>query len=144
MSPSGPRCCFSSIRCQTETVTYISGRASGLMAFFYLFAFFLYIKASEHQDARNVRRLYLSGAIMSFLLSLGSKETAVTFPLALLLWDVLIRRLRGTLRSATLLSAPSAILARPVLAARMGMEPSSLFRARPVQLDRPPSLGSMC
>ena len=30
----------------TETVTYISGRASGLMAFFYLLAFFLFIKAS--------------------------------------------------------------------------------------------------
>jgi tetratricopeptide (TPR) repeat protein len=87
----------------TETVTYISGRASGLMAFFYLLAFLLYVKASEHQDARNVRPLYLSGAIMSCLLAIGSKETAVTFPLALLLWDVLIRRLRGTLLRATLL-----------------------------------------
>ena len=84
---------------QTETVTYISGRASGLMTFFYLFAFLLYIKASEFRDAGNVRRVYLSGAVASYLLSLGSKETAVTFPLALLLWDVLIRRLNGaTLR----------------------------------------------
>jgi hypothetical protein len=87
----------------TETVTYISGRASGLMAFFYLFAFFLYIKASEHPDAMKLRRLYLSGSVLSLILSLGSKETAVTFPLALLLWDLLIRRLRGTsLRTAIL------------------------------------------
>ena len=51
----------------------------------------------------NVRRLFLVGATASFLLSLGSKETAVTFPLALLLWDVLIRRQdAGALRNAFL------------------------------------------
>ena len=88
----------------TETVTYISGRASGLMAFFYLFAFFLYLKASEHQDAMKIRRLYLSGAALSLVLSLGTKETAVTFPLALLLWDLLIRRLRGMPLRTTILS----------------------------------------
>jgi protein O-mannosyl-transferase len=88
----------------TETVTYISGRASGLMTFFYLFAFFLYIKASEHPDAVTLSRLYLSGAVLSLVLSLGSKETAVTFPLALLLWDLLIPRLRGTSLRATILS----------------------------------------
>ncbi|NWF74753.1 MAG: tetratricopeptide repeat protein [Nitrospirae bacterium] len=87
----------------TETVTYISGRASGLMAFFYLFAFFLYIKVSEHQDSTKLRRLYLFGSVLMLILSLGSKETAVTFPLALLLWDQLMRRLKGpSLRSAIL------------------------------------------
>lgn len=87
----------------TETVTYISGRASGLMAFFYLSAFFLYIKVSEHQDSLKFRRLYLSWSVLMLILSLGSKETAVTFPLALLLWDLLIRRLKGhSLRSALL------------------------------------------
>ena len=89
---------------QTETVTYISGRASGLMAFFYLLAFFLYIKASEEDDHGNTRRLFMSGAIASLLLSLGSKETAMTFPLALLLWDVLIRRLDGAALRKTFLS----------------------------------------
>ncbi|NOT22806.1 MAG: tetratricopeptide repeat protein [Nitrospiraceae bacterium] len=88
---------------QTEAVTYISGRASSLMAFFYLFGFLLYIKASESPHAVIVRRLYLFGAVLSLLLSLGSKETAVTFPLLLLLWDGLIRRLRGaSFRSAIL------------------------------------------
>ena len=87
----------------TETVTYISGRASGLMAFLYLFAFFLYIKASEHPNAVMLRRLYLSGSVMAFLLSVGSKETAVTLPVILLLWDVVIRRLDGpSLRAAVL------------------------------------------
>ena len=76
----------------TETVTYISGRASGLMAFFYLLAFFLYIEAAKRHDNGPVRRLYLAGAVVSHLFSFGSKETAMTFPLVLLLWDVLIRR----------------------------------------------------
>ncbi len=76
----------------TETVTYISGRASGLMAFFYLLAFFLYIEASKRQDNDPVRRLYLVGAIMPYLFSFGSKETAMTFPLVLCLWDVVVRR----------------------------------------------------
>jgi len=89
---------------QTEAVTYISGRASAMMAFFYLFAFLLYIKASESQNAGTVRRLYLFGALLSLLLSLASKETAVTFPLLLLLWDALIRRLRGAPLRATVLS----------------------------------------
>lgn len=82
----------------TETVTYISGRSSGLMAFLYLLALFLYIKASESQSAGKI---YLSGAVVASLLSIGSKETAVTLPIAFLLWDVLIRRLQGpSLRAA--------------------------------------------
>ena len=76
----------------TETVTYISGRASGLMACFYLLAFLLYIKASNAQDHDPVRRLYMAGAVVAYLFSFGSKETAMTFPLVLLLWDVLIRQ----------------------------------------------------
>lgn len=87
----------------TETVTYISGRTSGLMAFFYLSALYLYIKASTDGEAGKHERLYLSGAILSLILSLGSKETAMTFPLVLLLWDVMIRKLTGpSLRSAIL------------------------------------------
>ena len=85
----------------TETVTYISGRASGLMAFFYLSSLFLYIKASEESGSGKLRPLLLSGAVTSFVLSIGSKEIAVTLPLIVMLWDILIRRLNGhALRSA--------------------------------------------
>jgi len=55
-------------------------------------AFLLYIKASNAQDHDPVRRLYLAGAVVTYLFSFGSKETAMTFPLVLLLWDVLIRQ----------------------------------------------------
>jgi hypothetical protein len=90
---------------QTEAVTYISGRASGLMAFFYLLAFLLYVKTSDPTRHGVTGRLLIPGAMASLLLSLGSKETAMTFPLALLLWDVLIRRLDGAALRTTFLSA---------------------------------------
>jgi tetratricopeptide (TPR) repeat protein len=78
---------------QTEAVTYISGRASGLMAFFYLLALALYDEAGMREREGSFHRRYLLGALLSFVLALGSKETAATFPLALFLWDVLVRRL---------------------------------------------------
>ena len=87
----------------TETVTYISGRASGLMTFLYLQALFLYIKASEESKTKGLRRFCLWGAVASFVLSIGSKESAVTLPIILLLWDMQIRQLKGpNLRSAIL------------------------------------------
>ena len=89
---------------QTETVTYISGRASGLMSFSYLLGLFFYIKASEVQNISVPYRLYLSGAIASFVLSLGSKETAMTFPIVLFLWDTVIHRLSGRSLCTSILS----------------------------------------
>ncbi len=79
----------------TETVTYISGRASGLMVFLYLSSLLLYVKSSEQPVTSMHRRLYLAAALACFLLSIGSKETAVTFPVILLLWDVVIRKMTG-------------------------------------------------
>jgi hypothetical protein len=89
---------------QTETVTYISGRASGLMAFWYLLALFLYIKESDETSSYVIRRLYLAGALLCLMLSVASKEPAVTFPLALLLWDVVVRRLSGASLRAAIVS----------------------------------------
>ena len=99
----------------TETVTYISGRASGLMTFFNLLALYWYIRAARQSN--GARRLYLSGAIASFLLSIGSKETAVTFPLILLLWDWLITGKRVSDIRATLISNHLAFWAVLLLAA---------------------------
>ncbi len=79
----------------TETVTYISGRASGLMAFFYLGALLLYIRATERIESGNLSLAPFIGSIALFLLAICSKETAVTFPVMLLLWDHLIRQKQG-------------------------------------------------
>jgi protein O-mannosyl-transferase len=89
----------------TETVTYISGRASGLMALFYLFALFLYVRAWDMPPSR--RPLAMLAALGAWILSIGSKETAVTLPLILLLWDVVVRRVSGaSLRNAMLAQVP--------------------------------------
>jgi len=90
---------------QTEAVTYISGRASSLMSVFYLLALYLYVEASNPKSHGVTRRLMIPGAMAALFLSLGSKETAITFPLALLLWDALIRRLDGAALRAAFLSA---------------------------------------
>jgi tetratricopeptide (TPR) repeat protein len=86
----------------TETVTYISGRATGLMAFFYLAGIYLYLRSTGPRSAPAVPWAYFA-AIGCFLLSLLSKETAVTFPLSLLLIEAVGRGRNGTdLRRAVL------------------------------------------
>ncbi len=86
----------------TETVTYLSGRAGGLMAFFYLSALYLYLRASSPLRASAFSWTYLA-AIACFVLALLSKETALTFPLALILVEAVARGRRGSdLRNAVL------------------------------------------
>jgi protein O-mannosyl-transferase len=80
----------------TETVTYLSGRATGLAAFFYLAAFLLYLRASERGRFPRVLSWSQAGAVACFALALLSKETAITFPLALLLAEIVARRTRGS------------------------------------------------
>jgi protein O-mannosyl-transferase len=77
----------------TETVTYLSGRATGLAAFCYLSGLLLYLCASRPEAAAS-SRLY-AGAAGCFALAMAAKETAITFPLALLLVESVIRRARG-------------------------------------------------
>jgi protein O-mannosyl-transferase len=75
----------------TETVTYISGRPTGLMAFFYLASVYLYIRSTDAEDGAVASFPAYLGAILCFGLSLLSKEAAITLPAALLLYDLVIR-----------------------------------------------------
>ncbi|MBH0198827.1 MAG: tetratricopeptide repeat protein [Nitrospira sp.] len=89
---------------QTEAVTYISGRASSLMAFFSLLALALYDDAAVRRRQAKPYGPYLVGALVSFICALGSKETAMTLPIALLLWDWLVRQVNGVTLRQTVLS----------------------------------------
>jgi hypothetical protein len=80
----------------TETVTYLSGRATGLAAFWYLAGLLFYLRASQPGHNPNMLSRAHVGAIGCFALALLSKETAITFPLALLLTEIVARRTRGT------------------------------------------------
>lgn len=71
----------------TESVAFISGRTDLFAALFFLLGFGLYVRARAETrwgwpDA---------GALLAFALALLSKEVAVTFPLVLILYEVLFR-----------------------------------------------------
>lgn len=69
---------------QTEAVTYICGRSTSLMAFFYLGSFLAYVKGVADE-----RRwfIWLVSPLL-FVMAMTVKETAVTLPAALLLWEM--------------------------------------------------------
>lgn len=68
----------------TEAVTYICGRSISLMALFYLGALLSYVTGRTRHN-----NIYLYVATpMLFVLALSVKEIAVTFPLALLAWEL--------------------------------------------------------
>ncbi len=69
---------------QTESVTYIISRTELLATFFYLSAVLLFIAAIQRRKA-----VYYSGVFFSSLLSMTSKEWAVTLPAMLMLYDYL-------------------------------------------------------
>lgn len=68
----------------TEAVTYICGRSASLMTLFYLGAVLSYVRG---RTLHNKIYLYLATPLL-FVLALGVKETAVTLPLALLVWEL--------------------------------------------------------
>jgi tetratricopeptide (TPR) repeat protein len=69
---------------QTEAVTYISGRSSSLMTLFYLAALLAHDRAAAALAPTWQQRL---ASPLLFVLAIGAKETALTLPAALLLWD---------------------------------------------------------
>lgn len=75
---------------QTEAVAYISGRSASLATFFQLLALLLYA-----EGARSGRpRFWLVYPLLAFGAALATKETSLTLPFALLLWDLCIERSR--------------------------------------------------
>ncbi|MFO8048689.1 MAG: tetratricopeptide repeat protein [Desulfosudaceae bacterium] len=64
---------------------------NSLAALFYMLAFFLYIKARQNRSAGPGRRgpvaLLLAGCAVSGLLAIGSKQSAVTLPLTLFIYE---------------------------------------------------------
>lgn len=68
---------------QTESVTWISGRADVLFLFFYLLSLIAYINYTKTKEMI----LYLF-SLMVFSFSLLSKEMAVSLPLILILYDM--------------------------------------------------------
>jgi protein O-mannosyl-transferase len=81
---------------QTEAVTYICGRSVSLMTLFYLGSMLTYIKGEETR--RSFLTYVLSPAL--FIIAVLTRETALTLPLALLLWNICSEGQQGTLRKS--------------------------------------------
>lgn len=73
---------------QTEEVTYISGRCGLLAAFFVLLSFFFYVRYLSG----NKRVIYYIASLVSFMLGLFAKESAVILPVFLIFYDYFINR----------------------------------------------------
>ncbi|MEW6428800.1 MAG: hypothetical protein AB1568_12290 [Thermodesulfobacteriota bacterium] len=97
----------------TEAVTYICGRSSSLMTLFYLAGLLVHLESGEGNP--GFRRGVL--VPLAFLAAVACKETAVTFPLALLFWDVCEGR---TLSQGIRRQLPTLLLAVAVTAAMVG------------------------
>ena len=66
---------------QTQAVTYVVQRMTSLATLFYLLALLLYLRG-RMTEAGAGRPLFFAGALAAWLLALGSKQTAVTLPVA--------------------------------------------------------------
>lgn len=82
---------------QTEAVTYISGRGDPMSVFFMLLALWLFIKsfpsAADQPKAENLeiskyRHIYKFSSLISVILAILSRETAVLFPLFLMIFYI--------------------------------------------------------
>jgi len=72
---------------QVNTVTYVVERNEGLASLFYLIGLFLFMKGSFSKGLLKV--LSFSGAIVTFLFAILSKEISFTLPIVLILFDLL-------------------------------------------------------
>jgi tetratricopeptide (TPR) repeat protein len=71
---------------QTQSVTYIVQRMSSLAALFYFLSLLLYI-LGRRSELNKTRWLLWFGCLASWILALGSKQTAVTLPIIIVLYE---------------------------------------------------------
>jgi protein O-mannosyl-transferase len=73
---------------QTQAITYIVQRMASLSAMFYIAGMFCYIQG-RFQAKKQPRLTFFSCSMICMLLALGSKENAITFPLAIGLIEII-------------------------------------------------------
>jgi len=77
---------------QTEAVTYIWQRSSSMAALFYLASLCFYVKSRLLSDTQSSgrgisQRIYYIGAALTAMAAMFTKETAITLPLMILLYE---------------------------------------------------------
>jgi tetratricopeptide (TPR) repeat protein len=71
---------------QTQSVSYIVQRMNSMTAMFYVLSLLLYAKA-RLAETKGKKRALFAGCIFACLLSLGSKEIAVTLPFFIFIYE---------------------------------------------------------
>ncbi|NQZ99563.1 MAG: hypothetical protein HRU01_23895, partial [Myxococcales bacterium] len=93
---------------QTQSVTYVVQRMNSLAALFYLSSLLLYIHGRDHTDHRTRVRWFVAAGV-SGLLAVGSKQNAITLPVAIWFYEAFFYRdldRAWLIRSAMRLGAP--------------------------------------
>ncbi len=70
-----------------EAVTWLAARKEVLQGFFFFLGFYLYLKASEETERRTFY-FYLSLVVLSILLAILSKPSAVIFPAVIAVYEI--------------------------------------------------------
>jgi tetratricopeptide (TPR) repeat protein len=71
----------------TDAVTYVTQRTEVLMGLFYLLTLYCAIRGAEPGVDRARRRGWAAAAVVACALGMGSKQTMVTAPFVVLVWD---------------------------------------------------------
>ncbi len=73
-----------------EAITWLAARKEVLQGFFFFLAFYLYLKG-RHENGSN-RIIYLGSVLLSILLAILSKPSAIVFPAVILVYEISLRR----------------------------------------------------
>jgi tetratricopeptide (TPR) repeat protein len=71
----------------TDAVTYVTQRTEVLMGLFYLLTLYCAIRGAEPGIDQARRRVWAAAAIIACALGMGSKQTMVTAPFVVFVWD---------------------------------------------------------
>ena len=81
---------FAALPVHVEAVAWLSARKEVLQGFFFFLAFYLYLLAKEKE--RGSRLVLLGLVLISALLAILSKPSAVVFPAVLLVYEISVRK----------------------------------------------------
>lgn len=125
---------------QTQAVTYVVQRMAALAALFYLLSLLFYLKARLSQGT-NKQIMRFGMAAVCFILAMGSKENAITLPLAIALIEAIffldLRKTETRKRFVSLIAfflVLTLIIGVVVLKTKDGDYFSKLYAERPFTL----------
>ena len=92
---------------QVQAVTYIVQRMASLCAMFYILGLYFYISGRNSNGLKPV--FYYVAVIISFMLAIGSKENAITLPIAIMLIELIFYQSLDSLKKQRILLISSSV-----------------------------------